>query len=77
MAQIAKKSAWNVGDLGLIAWRRKWQPTTVFLPIEFHGQRSLVNYCPWGCKDSDMTGRLTPLQSKLCMEREEAEMGIA
>ena len=31
-------------------WRRKWQPTPVFLPGEFHGQRSLAGYSPWGHK---------------------------
>ena len=31
-------------------WRRKWQPTPVFLPGKFHGQRSLVGYSPWSCK---------------------------
>ena len=31
-----------------IPWRRKWQPTPVFLPGKFHGQRSLVGYSPWG-----------------------------
>ena len=36
-------------------WRRKWQPTPVFLPGESHGQRSLVCYSPWGLKESDMT----------------------
>ena len=39
-------------------WRREWQPTPVFLPGEFHGQRSLVGCSPWGCKESDMTERL-------------------
>ena len=29
-------------------WRRKWQPTPVFLPGESHGERSLVGYSPWG-----------------------------
>ena len=29
-------------------WRRKWQPTSVFLPGESHGQRRLVGYSPWG-----------------------------
>ena len=29
-----------------IPWRRKWQPTPVFLPGESHGQRSLVIYGP-------------------------------
>ena len=37
----------------------EWLPTPVFLPEEFHGQRSLVGYCPWGCKETDMTERLT------------------
>ena len=27
--------------IGKVLWRRAWQPTPVFLPIEFHGQRSL------------------------------------
>ena len=31
-----------------IPWRRKWQPTPVFLPGKSHGQRSLVDYSPWG-----------------------------
>ena len=38
-----------------IPWRRKWQPTPVFLPRESHGQRSLVGCSPWGHKESDMT----------------------
>ena len=33
-----------------IPWRRKWQPTPVFLPGESHGQRSLEGYSPWGRK---------------------------
>ena len=32
---------------GKISWRRKWQPAPVFLPGEFHGQRSMVGYSPW------------------------------
>ena len=31
-------------------WRRKWQATPAFLPIKYHGQRSLARYCPWGRK---------------------------
>ena len=42
-----------------IPWRRKWQPTPVFLPGEFHGQRSLVVYSAWGCKELDTTEWLT------------------
>ena len=39
-------------------WRRKWQPTPVFLPGESHGRRSLVDYSPWGHKEWDTTERL-------------------
>ena len=38
-----------------IPWRRKWQPTPVFLPGETRGQRSLDGYSPWGRKASDTT----------------------
>ena len=54
-------SVGDAGDLGLFLgwrrfpWRRKWQPTRVFLPGKTHGQRSLVGYSPWSCKKSDMT----------------------
>ena len=36
-------------------WRRKWQPTPVFLPRKSHGRRSLTDYSPWGGKESDTT----------------------
>ena len=42
-----------------IPWRREWLPTPVFLPAEFYGQRRLVGYTPWGCKDLDTTEPLT------------------
>ena len=45
--------------VGKIPWRWEWQPTLVFLPGEFYGQRSLARYCPWGCKELDMTEQLT------------------
>ena len=48
--------------VGKIPWRRKWQPTPVFLPGESHGQRSLVGYSPWGRKESDMTERFQQQQ---------------
>ena len=38
-----------------IPWRRKWQPTPVFLPGKSQGQRSLVGYSPGGCKELDTT----------------------
>ena len=47
----AMREAW----VGKIPWRRKWLPTPVFWPGEFHGQRGLAGYSPWGHKESDMT----------------------
>ena len=44
--------------VGKTAWRRKWQPSLVFLPGEFHGQRSLVGNSPWDQKESDKTEQL-------------------
>ena len=41
--------------VGKIPWMKAWQPTPVFLPVEFHGQRSLVGYSPWGRQESDTT----------------------
>ena len=33
----------------------KLAPTPILLPGKFHGQRNLVGYSPWGCKESDTT----------------------
>ena len=49
----------QIGSLGLEdPWRREWLSTPVFLPVEFHGQRSLVGYSPWSHKELDMTERI-------------------
>ena len=61
---VGKESACNAGDTGdmglisgcgKISWRKTWQPTPVFLPGQFHVQRSLAGYSPCGRKESDMT----------------------
>ena len=60
-----KESAYNARDpwfdpwVGKIPWRRAYIPTLVFLPGEFHRQRSLAGYNPWGHKESDTTKQLT------------------
>ena len=36
-------------------WRRKWQPTPVFLSGKVHGRRSLVGYSPWDFEEADIT----------------------
>ena len=48
-----------------IHWRKKWQPTPLFLPGNSHGWRSLVGCSPRGQKESDMTGYSTALHSHL------------
>ena len=50
-------NAGDIGDTGLIpeSGRSIWQPTSVFLPGKFHGQKSLAVYSPWDCKESNMT----------------------
>ena len=48
-----------------IPWSRKWHPTPIFLPEEFHGQKSLVAYSPWGCQESDKTEHLSIYRSIL------------
>ena len=66
-----KESAGNAGDSGLIPglgrfpWRREWLLTPAFVPGEFHGQKRLVGYSPWGFKKSGTTEQLTLSQSEL------------
>ena len=43
--------------VGKLPWTREWQPTPVFLSGEFHGQRSLAGYSPWGGKESQLSHR--------------------
>ena len=61
----SKESACSAGDLGSnpgmgrFPGQGTWLPTPVFLPGEFHEQRSLVGYSPEGHKELDMTEQLT------------------
>ena len=45
--------------VGKIPWRREWLPIPVFLPGEFHRQRSLAGYSPRTSKELDTTEQLT------------------
>ena len=47
--------------VGKVPWRRKWQPTPVFLPGESHGQRSLVDYSPRVAKSQTPLSDFTSL----------------
>ena len=48
-----------------LLWRRKWQPTPVFLPSESYGQKSLVGCHLWGCTESDTTDVIWQQQQTL------------
>ena len=63
---MVKNPPANAGDtkalcfnpwVGKIPWSRKWQPTPVFLPRNFQGQRNLAGYSPWDHRESDTTER--------------------
>ena len=55
---------------------RAWQPTPVLLPGGFHGQRSLVDYSPWGRRESDTTECPTlSLFKIILMPRRHMELG--
>ena len=49
-------------ELGSLGWKdpleKGIQPASIFLPGEFHAQRKLAGYSPWGYKESDMTEQL-------------------
>ena len=51
---LTMRRPWLDSWVQKISWRREWQPTPVFLPGEFNGQRNLVGYSPWGRQESDM-----------------------
>ena len=69
---VVKNLPVNAGDVGLIPTsgrspggkKKKWQLTPVFLLGESHGQRSLVGYSPWGCKEWDTTERACTCRKK-------------
>ena len=74
--------AGDARDTGSISgsgrWRRTWQPTPVFLPGKFHGQRSLVGYSPLGCKESDITEHtlITIYCNKSCLNVDSVSITI-
>ena len=68
IAQLVKNlPAMQVTQVQFLGWEdplekeMKWQPTPVFLPEESHGQRSLVDYNPWGCKSGHNLAPQLPL----------------
>ena len=52
----AMQEARSDSRVGMIPWRRKWQPPPAFLSGESHGQRSLTGYSPWDPKSRTRLG---------------------
>ena len=66
---MVKSPLANAGDgfdpwVGKILWRRKWQPTPIFLPEKSLGERRLEDYSPKGHKELDTTEPLSPAQQE-------------
>ena len=55
LLRVGHHSATSLSLFTFIHWKRKWQPTPVFLPRESQGLRGLVGCCLWGRTESDMT----------------------
>ena len=53
--RVGQDSATSPSFFPFMRWRRKWQPTPVFLPGESQGRGSLVGCHLWGRTESDMT----------------------
>ena len=72
------KRHWFDPWVGKISWRRAWQPTSVFLPGQFHGQRSLGGCSPWGCKrighNLKETNQQQTVQPPLAWTREDSPL---
>ena len=62
---VRESPFWFLGQEDLLE-KKKWQPTPVSLPEKSHGQRSLVDYSPWGRKESDMAERANLGESSCC-----------
>ena len=57
------RETWVQSQVSKIPWKMLWQPTPLFLPGKFHGERSLTGYSPWDHKELDTTERVTHRQN--------------
>ena len=79
---VVKNLPANAGDGGStpyvrkIPWKRKWQPTPVFLPGKPHGQKSLLGHSPWDHKESDTTEQLTQGMCPRSPQTDEYQNGL-
>ena len=79
---VVKNPPANAGEtrhglrVGKIPWRRKWEPTPVFLPGKSHGQRTLAGYSPWCCQESDRTEQVSMAQYMLVNKSSFLNIGL-
>ena len=77
VALVVKNTPANAGDIRdkgrrlvkKIPWRRKWQPTPVFLSARFMDKRDPESYSPWGHKELDTTEHMA-LQANFLIDTE-------
>ena len=62
--RVGRDWATSLSLFTFMHWRRKWQPTPVFLPGESQGQGSLVGCHLWGCAELDMTEAIQQQQQQ-------------
>ena len=67
LLRVGHNSVTSLSVFTFMHWRRKWQPTHVFLPGESQGQGSLVGCRLWGLTESDTTEQLHFLFSLSCI----------
>ena len=67
MGSLRVRHSWatSLSPFTFMHWRRKWQPTPVFLPGESQGQRSMVGFHLWGHTESTQLEWLSSSSSKL------------
>ena len=67
----------SIPESGRFPWRKKWLPTLVFLLEKFHGQRSLVGYSPWDCKELNVIEHMhTHTHTELYMDSSNKMSGL-
>ena len=75
MVKNLPNNAGDAGNMGSISgsgrslWRRKWQPTLVYLPGKFHGQRSLAGYIVHSVAESEQLIHTPPLDGDVLKSR--------
>ena len=67
----------SIPGLGRPPWKREQLLSPVFLPGEFHGQRSLIGYSSWSSKESDTNEQLTHFVTHTCFPHESHNVDCA